>query len=201
MNRKSSNLSIWLLQLFRKRPIFFLLFAFAGLVMGYLFTFVFPDINEAKELVFRGIGITCLIFYTGLLIMFLHKINTGTWGQFCDMTIAGIELAQAKRSGLAATSSALRGVCGGGRALLMLSFVSLLASSLFPASFYWRELRGLRGLGTLGLFIGPVILILSCWELFRYQWRLITVVAAIISFAATIVFWGTFVLYVTGRFP
>jgi hypothetical protein len=65
--------------------------------MGCFFTFVFQDISEAKELVLRGIGIMCLIVYTGLLIMFFYKISTGTWGHFCDLMIASIERNQARR--------------------------------------------------------------------------------------------------------
>jgi CHASE2 domain-containing sensor protein len=85
--------------------------------------------------------------------------------------------------------------------LLTMSFVSLFASSLLLASFYWTELRAFRELGFLGLIIGPVLLLLSCWELLRYQGRWIRIItAAIISFAATVVSWGAIVLYVTGHF-
>lgn len=47
-----------------------------------------------------GLGVLCLVFYTGLFGMVLLKCRTGTWDAFCDHAVAEFETAPAAKSDL-----------------------------------------------------------------------------------------------------
>jgi len=87
----------------------------------------------------------------------------------------------------------------GDRVLLPLSLGLLLLSALLPLSvlLHWAEF--FRGFGVIGLLLSPAFLMLSCWEVWRYQHRWRTVLAVLISLLATATGWATIILRVTGR--
>jgi hypothetical protein len=87
----------------------------------------------------------------------------------------------------------------GNRVLLPCSFGLLLLSALLPLSIelHWPE--SLRAIGVIGLLLSPAFLMLSGWEVWRYQHRWRTVLAAVIALLATATGWGTILLRVTGR--
>ncbi|MBU6399088.1 MAG: hypothetical protein KGS61_02110 [Verrucomicrobia bacterium] len=89
-------------------------------------------------------------------------------------------------------------VVEGDRLLLPLSLGLLLASSLIPARIIFHWPRVVQLFGIIGLIYSPVFLVLSCWEIIRYQrgWR--TLLAALICLAATAIGWGIPVLQGTG---
>jgi len=87
----------------------------------------------------------------------------------------------------------------GERVLLPLSFSLLLFSASLPLSVihHWSALC--RVLGVTGLLLSPALLLLSCWEIWRYQHQWRTVLAALISLIATVIGWVSVILHVTGK--
>ena len=75
----------------RKCPWVFAIFGLAGLFFGYCFLFVFQDDNPRKEWFLRGLGVLCLIFYTGLIVFLIRKLITKHWTDFCDWAIGIFE--------------------------------------------------------------------------------------------------------------
>ena len=60
--------------------------AFAGVTfVGQLLgAFLLDYCGQAVDWPMAGLGVLCLIFYTGLLGMLIIKLWHGTWGVFCD---------------------------------------------------------------------------------------------------------------------
>jgi hypothetical protein len=86
----------------------------------------------------------------------------------------------------------------GERFLLPTSLVLLALSVFLPVSLRLHT-HELWAFGIIGLFLSPAFLMLSCWELWRYQHQWRTIVAALISLVATVIGWATLVFHVTGK--
>ena len=85
------------------------------------------------------------------------------------------------------------------RRLLMLAIITLVASITFPVGilFHGSPLLGL--FGVFGLFAGPTYLFLALWEYFRYRKTRKILSAAFLLALATLVAWGTAILYLFRR--
>jgi hypothetical protein len=75
----------------RRCPWVFALVALAGLFLGYCCLFVFQDDNSRKEWFLRVLGVLCLIFYGGLIVLLIRKLATKSWMDFCDWAIGIFE--------------------------------------------------------------------------------------------------------------
>jgi hypothetical protein len=75
----------------KRFPFVFALVAIAGLVLGYCCIFVLHDDVLLKEWLLRIIGGGCFVFYGGLLIFLICKINSRRWAEFCDWAISIFE--------------------------------------------------------------------------------------------------------------
>jgi hypothetical protein len=75
----------------RRFPFVFVVVAVAGLVLGYCCIFVLHDDKPSKEWFLRCLGIGCLFFYGGLLVLLIHKICTKKWADFCDWAVGIFE--------------------------------------------------------------------------------------------------------------
>ena len=91
-------------------------------------------------------------------------------------------------------------ILDGNRVLLPFCVGLLFLSALLPAAYIFHWPRPFRAAGVPGCLLSPAFLLLTCWEIIRYQrsWR--TILAAILSLAATVIGWGATILYAIGRF-
>ena len=83
--------------------------------------------------------------------------------------------------------------------LLPAALVLLLVSALLPISVVQDWPRFCKELGDYGLFLSPAFLMLSCWEMWRYQRKRRTLLASVILLLATVVGWGGFALRILGK--
>ena len=67
----------------RRWPWIFAVFALVGLGVGAWISWVNPP-DPSRVWLFKAIGILCIIFYGGLLILLVVKLRDGTWRAFCD---------------------------------------------------------------------------------------------------------------------
>jgi hypothetical protein len=60
--------------------------AFAGVALAgqFLGAWLVNCCGPAGDWSMTGLGVLCLIFYTGLVVMLAVKWWDGTWGEFCD---------------------------------------------------------------------------------------------------------------------
>jgi hypothetical protein len=86
------------------------------------------------------------------------------------------------------------------RVLFPFSIVLLVLCGLFTTSviLHWPEV--FRSLGSMGLALSPAFLILTCWDMVRYQRKWRTFLAAFISLLATATGWSTIIFYVAHGF-
>ena|ERR1041385_4338421 len=112
----------------------------------------------------------------------------------------GNQLVGAKARPMEASQAKRQLILDGERTLLPFSLGLLLISLTLPASFAFGWPLIPRVASFPGLMFSPVFFVLSCWEIARYQrgWR--TILAAFVSLIASLVGWGSLVLYTTGRF-
>jgi len=87
----------------------------------------------------------------------------------------------------------------GERVLLPAALTLLLLSALLPISVVQHWPRFCKELGVYGLFLSPAFLMLSCWEIRRYQHKWRTLLASAILLLATILGWGAFALRIMGK--
>src|SRR5260221_3204203 len=91
-------------------------------------------------------------------------------------------------------------IMDGNRTLLPFCLGLLFLSAVLAASVILRWPRPLRAIGVAGLLLSPAFLLLTCWEILRYQRRWRTILAAFVSLTATAISWSTTILYATGGF-
>jgi hypothetical protein len=87
----------------------------------------------------------------------------------------------------------------GNRTLLPFCLGLLFLSALLPASVILHWPHPTRAFGVAGLLLSPAFMLLTFWEILRYQRRWRTILAAFISLVATVIGWSTTILYATGR--
>jgi hypothetical protein len=87
----------------------------------------------------------------------------------------------------------------GERVLLPAALTLLLLSALLPISVAQHWPRFCKALGVYGLFLSPAFLMLSCWEIWRYQHKWRTLLASVILLLATAVGWGALALRIVGK--
>ena len=58
--------------------------ALAGEGVGVWAIGLWPGRSIADDLALFGVGILCLVFYSGLLGLWIVKLWNGTWAAFCD---------------------------------------------------------------------------------------------------------------------
>ena len=87
----------------------------------------------------------------------------------------------------------------GERVLLPAALALLFLSALLPIAAVQHWPRFCKELGVYGLFLSPAFLMLSCWEIWRYQRRWRTLLASVILLLATVVGWVAFALRIACR--
>jgi hypothetical protein len=87
----------------------------------------------------------------------------------------------------------------GNHVLLPLCLALLACSTLLLLSVLFHWPKFFRAFGVIGLLFSPAILMLSCWEVWRYQHRWRSVLAAFVSLLATLIGWAAVYYRVTGR--
>jgi len=90
-------------------------------------------------------------------------------------------------------------IFNGERVLLPAALTLLLLSALLPISVAQHWPKFCKALGVYGLFLSPAFLILSCWEIWRYQHKWRKLLASVILLLATVVGWGALALRIVGK--
>ena len=80
MNQISKIVGRWFFALVRRRPLVFAACALTGLCIGlWLLSFF-----QTGDWALGAIGVTCVVFYAGALLLLILKLRAGTWIAFCD---------------------------------------------------------------------------------------------------------------------
>src|SRR5262245_3686952 len=87
----------------------------------------------------------------------------------------------------------------GERVLLPIALALLFLSSLLAISVIRHWPRIYKEFGVYGLFLSPAFLIVSFWEIWRYQHRWRTLLASAVLLLATLIGWATLALGFAGR--
>jgi len=87
-------------------------------------------------------------------------------------------------------------VFNGEQVLLPIALALLFLSALLAISVVRHWPRIYKEFGVYGLFLSPAFLMVSCWEIWRYQHRWRTLLASVVLLLATVVGWATVALRV-----
>jgi hypothetical protein len=90
-------------------------------------------------------------------------------------------------------------IFNGERVLLPVALALLFVSALLAVSVVRHWPRIYKEVGVYGLFLSPAFLMVSFWEMWRYQHRWRTVLAFVVLLLATVLGWVTLALGVAGK--